>query len=68
MATKGRTKTTQTPCGKFKKGSPKHTKCMAKIVAKAAASAAGSGALAGAVIEGGKKIGKAGKKVINKNN
>lgn len=64
MATKGRTKTTQTPCGKFKKGSPKHTKCMAKIVSKAAA----SGALAGAVGEGGKKIGQAGKKVMNKKN
>tara|TARA_R110002020_G_scaffold473321_1_gene702425 strand:- start:506 stop:700 length:195 start_codon:yes stop_codon:yes gene_type:complete len=62
MATKGRTKTTQTPCGKFKKGSSKHTKCMAKIVGKAAV----SGALAGAAIEGGKKIGEAGKKVINK--
>ncbi len=38
MATKGRTKTTQTPCGKFKKGSPKHTECMAKIAGKTAAS------------------------------
>jgi len=64
MATKGRTKTTQTPCGKFKKGSSKHKACMAKIEASA------ENIVKGGLLEAagglGVSIPKGKKKVMNK--